>query len=463
MDFKVFVFSTLLVISALSVKGVKVEGNEPAYRGRLIRFYTLTDPVTKNEKPLFTFTPDSRGFFETEVKVDEITWCFSDIGIYRLMLFITPGVNIRIKLPVLREKSFEESKNPYFEPVQAWVVTENGPADELTNLVARFDKKYYQLIDKYFNQLYYRQLNNYIDTIKKESERDFSAFKSQGFLLHKQLRMKLLEAGIMHGGREKTAGSLKEVRPGFWNHPSFSEFINNLFVNTLGTESKSISGPKIKQWIYRENLPELVKWTETLTGTKPPLTDLILLKMLHDAWYSGEFSKTAVQHLAGSDFFKNNKEPEIRAIAREVELKFNFLRVGSMAPEICLPLTTSGKFCSSSNTKPFLYILFTDPEIPVCQEHLKYLKTMAEKTGQGLQILIVSKESKKIGLAGFISANQIPGIVVTDSGDETARLYKIRSYPSAFLLDRNHKVVLAPAKTPLDGFEFQFAGIRTKP
>ncbi len=86
---------------------------------------------------------------------------------------------------------------------------------------------------------------------------------------------------------------------------------------------------------------------------------------------------------------------------------------------------------------------------------------MTEKTGAGLQVVIVAAPTDKVNIGEFFSGNQIPGIVVTDQKiNSVARQYRVRSYPSAFLLDKDHRVVLAPAKTPLDGFEFQFAGIR---
>lgn len=84
---------------------------------------------------------------------------------------------------------------------------------------------------------------------------------------------------------------------------------------------------------------------------------------------------------------------------------------------------------------------------------------MAEKTGPDLQIVLVVSPSEKVNIPEFIAKNQFPGLVVTDSEDQkTVKKYRVRSYPSAFLLDKNHKVLLAAAKTPLDGFEFQFAG-----
>ena len=165
-----------------------------------------------------------------------------------------------------------------------------------------------------------------------------------------------------------------------------------------------------------------------------------------------------------SDYFTAHILKEIRQMAATLSEKINYLQPGTAAPGICLPSGDNLTWCSTANTLTYLYILFADLEIPVCREQVKYLKTMAEKTGSQVQFLIVLTPSQKVNNTEFLSRNQIPGIMVTDTPNRKAgREYKVRSYPSAFLLDRQHRVVLAPARPPLDGFEFQFEDLTKSP
>ena len=76
-----------------------------------------------------------------------------------------------------------------------------------------------------------------------------------------------------------------------------------------------------------------------------------------------------------------------------------------------------------------------------------------------MDILLILTPSTRISNQEFIRTEQIPGKVILDTNDRAiGKKYKIRSYPSAILLDKNHKIVQHPAKTPLDGFEYQFPG-----
>ncbi len=454
---KIFILISLIILAGLQAEALRIIGSAPDYAGRTLEFFSVSDPVSKTPVPCFMLNIDDQGKFNAEAAVLENLYCYSDFGIYRGRMILVPGRDITLELPPLREKRFEESKNPYFEPVEIWLKTGGDSGNEITNMISQFDTRFYRFTDTYFNQLYYKQMKSYADTIRGKLDKEFGKNRDPLFREHLRIRMASLEADVMRSGRERIAGELKDLPPGAWFRPAFTDFLNRLFVNTLSTESKSPTGSKLRLWVARENLTELRNWTSRFTAAPSPLSDVILLKLLHDAWYSGEFSKTAIWKMVTSGYFTSHNQKEIRQIAAHLSEKISYLQPGTTAPEISLPSVDLHTWCSAANTGQYLYILFADLEIPICQEQVKYLKTMAEKTGNPVQFLVVLSPSKKVSNEEFMSRHQIPGIMVTDTPNrKTGRDYRVRSYPSAFLLDSRHRVVLAPARTPLDGFEFQF-------
>lgn len=454
---------SLFVLFLCPAGAVRVSGTAAEYAGRSFVFFTHSDPVTRSPLPIFTLSIGHDGNFSGSVEVTSPVYCFADFGIFRGRFFLEPGKEVTLHLPPLREKSFEESKNPYFEPVEIWLKTGDGGTGELTNLISRFDTRLFRLTDKYFNQLYHRQMKSYADTINRHMEGEFGNFKDPLFREHFRVRMAALEADVMRAGREKMAANLKDLPAEAWSRPAFTDFLNRLYVNTLSTESKSPAGASLRLWVARENLTELKNWTARFTAAPSPLADVILLKLLYDAWYSGEFSKNGIRKMVASAYFSSHNMKEVRDMASMVSEKITFLQPGTTAPEICLPSGEDRTWCTRSNTSSYLYLLFADLEIPVCQEQVKYLKTLVEKTGKDVQVVVVASPSSRINVMEFMSRHQVPGIVITDTpGLEAGKLYKVRSYPSAFLLDSQHRVVLAPARTPLDGFEFQFEDLKKK-
>lgn len=452
---------TLILIVNLSLKASKLEGFEPDYAGRTIEFFSWSDPVSKNAIKAFTLRIGPQGRIQVETGVTETLFCYADFDSYQGKIIIVPGETLKIKLPPLKEKSFEESKNPYFQPISIWILAQSETREELNNLFARFDQQFYQLSQKYFNQLYMRQQRNYLDSVRIPLEKEFSQVNAPLFQHHMQVQLKTIEAGIMRAGREKLMAGLKGFPVQAWKLPAFADLIDRLFTNSLSLESKSAAGTAIRNMVASRNLNDLRKWVENYSGTNAPLSDLLTLKMLHDAFYSGEFSRVAIIQILQADHFTRNTYQDIRSAAASVTEKVQFLFPGTEAPVIVLPTLAGDTIYSNAATKPYQYIMFADLEIPVCQEQVKYLTEINQRIGNRVDILLVLTPSTRVNNLEFIKANNIPGRVVLDSENKAVgQKFKVRSYPTAYLINHEHKVVLAPAKTPLDGFELQLAGVR---
>jgi hypothetical protein len=65
--------------------------------------------------------------------------------------------------------------------------------------------------------------------------------------------------------------------------------------------------------------------------------------MLHDGFYSGDFSQESILKFLGARHFTANQNQTIRKVAENVTQKLMHLRVGSKAPVICLKNTDGNK------------------------------------------------------------------------------------------------------------------------
>lgn len=454
------IFAFALAKVALG-NSVRIEGHEPDYAGFNIVFQNYTDPVSKNTDTTFILKIGPQGRILTETNLQEPIFCFADFDIYRLKLIIVPGDSLRIKLPPRKPKSFEESKNPFFKPIELWLYSHSENTSHLNSLIGKYDQKFYSLNDRYFNQLYYGRQAAYLDSVRLPLGKEFGNENDKIFNAHKQLMIKSIESGIKREGREKLMREFESLNPSVWFLPSFSELLDRLFHQTLTTESNRPQGKLLKSLVADRKINELRNWTVEFTGIQGQLADLILLKLMHDAFYSGQFQQKAILEMFRNERFTNHKSEEIKRSAKEITKKLEFLLPGTQAPEICLPLISDGTYCSKESEKPMQYILFADLEIPVCQEQVKYLKTLYGKIGTHADILLVLKPSARIDQLEFIKEHGIPGKVVIDTPNSTfGSKYKVRAYPTAFLIDNKHHVEYAPAKNPLDGFEFQFESLK---
>ncbi len=431
-----------------------LEGQNEGYAFKEIVFYTYSDPVTKAKEGLFSIKFDGEGKFRTEVEVTKPTFVFSEFGVYRGEFFIEPGKTIQPVFPTFREKSFAEQKNPFFEPVTFWfkLQGDNG----LNQQISSFENLFNQLTDKYFNQLYFKQSQEIYDSVLFFVNKDFTQTGNSVFDGHKNLKLSFLESEVFRQNPEDGAAILSSVPADSWESPAFISYFERIFTNRLSFDAKTEKGAAIHKAIAQTDVGYLsgfVKDKYKLTGD---IVKLAIIKMLHDAYYSGTFSQQAILRFLQSGDWQNISGKRITQITQNTVKKLSFLRQGTKAPEICLKDINGNDECTSVNNGKFKYLVFADAEMVVCREHLKYLPKIEGRFQQHLEIVLVMRKTDIIEMKMFLDKNQIPGMQLVDEKGEYIQKYQVKTFPACLLLDENNNIVFGHAKAPLDGFEQQF-------
>ncbi len=447
-------FLFLIFFSLTGFAAVTIQCDNAKYAGQKLEFRSYSDPVSSATKHVFVLEFDKAGKCTKTIETQTTDFVFCDFGIYRGMLFIEPNQTIKLQLPSVREKSFAEQKNPYFEPVSFWFVTENK--QQLNNQISDFTSQLNQLTDKYFDQLYFRQSRLIYDSLVYFLDKKFGTLKNESFVNHKMLSLKMIETEAFRLKPEDYSAMFSNVKQQFWQHPAFTELFDKTFNGQLSFEVKSVKGDDIRKAVNQGNILFLVDFTKAKFKVANDILDLVLLKMLHDAYYSGDFNKSSIQQMVKLTRFTNHKNQIIREAANNISAKITFLQPESTAPAICLKSLEGEKICTNQNNKKYKYLIFADTEMVVCREHLKYLPAIQQKFQKNLEIYIVLRKTDAGQMKKFFTETEVPGIKLIDENNEFIDAYKVRSFPQCYLLDENHKVKFAAAKAPLDGFEQQF-------
>ena len=429
-----------------------IEASNPDYAGKTLTFNLYTDPVTEQTESLFTLTFDNKGNAKTTVDITTTTFVFCDFGVYRGMWFAEPEKTEELQLPPVREKSFTDQKNPFFKPVSFWFKTNS----DLNQKISDFDAKFNQLTNQYFNQLYFQQSKTVYDSVLQVLNREFPAKGNGVFENHKKLKLKMLEADVFRLKAENISPALSSVESHYWTTPAFTELFDKAFKNRLSFDVKDVKGAELRNAVARNNLTFLLDHIGSTYSLNAAATELAALKMLHDGFYSGDFTHASILGLLHSDKLSKSSNATIRRITKNVIKKLEFLLPDSKAPIICLKDIDGNNKCSEENNDKFKYLIFADTEMMVCREHLKYLTKIQEDFQKYLEIIVVLRKTDIIEMKMFLVKNKIPGLKLIDENGKYIKQYKVRSFPKCLLLDENHHVVYNEAKAPLDGFEQQF-------
>ena len=448
------IFLFFLFVNVYQGFSTEIVGQNKEYAGKKIRFFKYTDPVTLDKEHVFTLEIDQAGKFKANAAVDQVTYVFSEFGIYRGNLFLEPNVTMELLLPPLREKSFAEQKNPYFSPIEFWIATRDG--NRLNDKISAFDDQLNMLTDKYFNRLYFQQSKSAFDSVKIILERKYESNHPNIMANHKSLRIKAIEADAFRLPAGKIASSLLETAPQGWNYPAFIQLFDKTFSGKLSFEAQSTKGNDFHKAIAGVDTKYFTSFIQSNYGITGKLSDLVLIKMLHDGFYSGNFSQENILKFLNNRYFTASQDHAIRTIAENVVRKLMHLRVGSKAPVICLKNIDGNKACTNESGDKFKYIMFADTEMIVVKEQLKYLTKIHELFNKHLEIYVVLLKTDLIEMKRFLVEEKIPGIHLVDGENEFIEKYRVKSFPASYLLNSNHEVVFQETKAPLDGFEQQF-------
>jgi len=448
-----FLFILLLFVR-FAESSVTIQCDNPEYKRMRLEFFRNADPVTNVKVFAFALDFDENGKSSASFNTEMPTYLFCDFGIYRGMLLAEPNKTIKLKLPPLREKSFADQKNPYFMPVSFWFTTNDK--QQVNNQISDFTIQMNRLTDKYFNQLYFRQSRPIYDSLLFFLNADFGNINSESFQFHKKMKLKMVETEVFRIKPESYSEIFTGIKSNYWLYPAFIELFDKTFSGHLSFEAKSVKGDDLRAAVNRSDVSFLINHIKTKFKITGEIAELALLKMTYDAFYSGDFVKSAIQKMVNDSRFTNSKNEIIKTTAVNISEKLNHLQQGTKAPPICLKTPDHQKFCTNTNKEKFKYLVFADTEMIICREQLKQVGAIQKRFEKHLEVFVILKNTDRAEMKKFLSENKIGGIQLLDEANQFITEYNVKSFPQCFLLDENHNVEFVTTPAPLDGFEQQF-------
>ena len=87
---------------------VNLSGTAKDFSGDSIKILKYTDFITYNTEVLNYIVPDKNGNFSVDINIDDITYIFMYMGVYKAEMYLEPGKNYIIDLPPKKEKTTAE-------------------------------------------------------------------------------------------------------------------------------------------------------------------------------------------------------------------------------------------------------------------------------------------------------------------------------------------------------------------
>ncbi len=431
---------------------VTVSGKSPAYANNTIALNVLHDFISEEKIKLGSINFNAEGSFRLQIDLTEISLCFADFDGYHGMIYLEPGKSYELVFPPKRNQTEGQKRNPFAKPEPVWLGIQNPVVDELNIQIQQFEQAYLTLENKHFTQIFINQSKSLVDTVKNALDKEFKKTDSKFVEYHKQFRKANLEFALHQG---KAAGFMEtyfaSIKP-IYNLAAYSGLFNQVFMNYFNSLILGSNGADLKKMINSAGLQQLDEYFQKELHYNRDLAHLILLKAMKDGYYSNQFSKASILKMLAQVKNLGWSNYEIQ-IAEKIRTKLTYLSSGTNPPQLLLKDSNGQRINFSDFPNTYIYLHFTDPENPVCRQHLDALKPIAGNYKEKLIIIHVIQNLKT-----FKNENSWPGIFTT-SMNNIDEVYKVKTFPTAFLIGKDGKLLLSPAPNPIDGLDRQLGQI----
>lgn len=441
----------------VSAQEAVVFGNSYDYKGVEIIFYTYSDYITETEYEVGRCRVESDGSFTAKLKVLETTFVFAHLGVYKIYFFAEPGKRYELMLPPREDKTEVQRLNPFFRETDLQVGIKNVDRNDINFLVNAFDLRFNQDFDQIVQDAYRGRQHN-IDSLIAKIEVKFGETLNPFFDAYREYRYGLLRQITFIKKSTATSNELFLNRPILYRNPAFMELFNLVYDKYFLFFSRTAQGNAIFDDISRYKSLSRLKLTLSTDNilSNDTLKEMVILKSLHDEFFSDNFSRSALLTILDS-IYRTTTIPEHVIIAENIRNRITKVLPGFVPAPFSLK-DVKGKDVSLDNFKgKYIYLNFCTTTSYTCLKEFTQLEKISKQYKKHLEVVTISADDNPDDLKSFLENSKYDWTFLHfGNKPEVLRDYDIRVYPTYFLIGPDKKMILSPAPSPEEGFERRF-------
>jgi peroxiredoxin len=443
---------------SLSSNETIITGTAPTYAGMELVFFGTSDWITGTETVTAKCMVSDSGRFEALIDLDSTIQLYTYIGIYKGYFFAEPGNTYNLVLPEYRGKLPEDILNPYYEPVEIHLGLANFTSDDLNMLITMFDDTYVPYYDKHVNNIYGRPDFKKIDDDIQQIEVSFKDYSNEYFNNYRRYRYGMLKMLANRQRVQSLSDEYFDNQPVRYSNVAYADLFNQVFHKYFSFFGRTDSGRKIFNDINESG--SYYELLETLAGTgnfdNDTLTELIILKQMHDEYYGSEFSRNGLINILDTLISVTSISEHAR-IGKNIRHKITRLQAGYEPPFFELE-DTNGKLVSLDDFKgSYVYLNFCTCQSYACLNEFNLLSLLHQRHKDRLAIVTIATDPQEEVLRQFLSKNKYDWIFLHfDRQPDILKEYDIRAFPTYFLIGPDGKLISSPAASPAENFEQRF-------
>lgn len=456
----IFILIHLLFASVSAQKKVHVYGNAPSYSGEKITFLIKYNPVINIDSVVGECIIDEEGDFLCNINVKNSRKIIVPLGQFKGYFYGIPGEKYRLSFPPLKKKTYIHEINPFFKEKIIHLSVVNEDNKGLNNLIRTFDNRFYPALNEAAVKAYtHRKTENksLADTLDKINVNCSIPFYNNYKRYNLEL-LKIVSEGNSSKQKEMISGGLLPLN---YNNPACLELIDQIFNNYFSKLARTEKGKNIYSSVNREKsyslLLEIVK--SDIRYPNDSLAEFIILKNITREFSQDNFSKEGLLEIL--DSMSADSDIDVHKIyAKQIKENLTRLLRGFPAPDFELENKQGDPVILKNFRGKYVYLGFCSTYSYPCMQQFRILNELMKKYEENLEIIIVMADDDAAKVENFSQNYGFDGTVLTVGKRKGIfEKYKIKAYPTYYLIDRDGDLLLSPSPTPAENFESIFKNI----
>jgi hypothetical protein len=442
----------ILAIELLPAQQVTIHGTDSSYAGASIRVTIPGNPFIHDPAFEERLVCGDDGSFTVSLDLKTGRMVQLETGIYQATLYVEPGTTLEVKLPPFRGQDYADRISPFSQSFRIPLRVLGDP-NNVNNGLYRFDSLFFPVNEQLILSSRQRRKTD-VDSLINELESDFEHNPSPFFHDYRKYKYGVLklnegQTGLESISKDYLGPEIKEA------HPGFMELFSAMFKDFLFYYSNTPEGRGLRTTINRtypiDSIRNIIArhpavWNDTLA-------DMVLLLELSSVFYRGDFHKEAILILLDS-MAAYPVSPTMAVYAGQLRDELASLVIGHSPPDFNLQGTDGQIYAPGDFKGKYLFLLFCTPDHYGCMMEFPFLKSFHSKHSEYLEVVTVMVAEEFQQVKEFMTRNGYPWkALYYDGRTDLLEEYRVRAFPTAYLIGRDGNMLLSPGTLPSEGFE----------
>jgi len=458
---------TLFIAPVFSQDSVLLEGQKDSWANQRVEVWYYHDYISEVKTEVADFIMPPSGELSIAFELNNTRQIFVEAGGLEGTLYAEPGKKYKLKLPDYKGLTKVDSLNPFYQPYRFYFGMENSNALELNHLITEYDLIYEDYLLNNFQAIKKNRRGSDVDTLISFLDSLFSkAIAANKFFdnyrTYKEARLR--QISYVHDDNYIIRDYFDNEPIAYYN-PSYFEIFNTLFDNYIERYSLTYDGRDLAYNIARAKSYQraMADLKNNLALRNDTLRELVLIKGLRDALYKNTFPKSSLFQTLDSVRIQSNVRIH-KEIVREIVKERKKLLKGNKPPAFSIQMGDTLNFTFPAKSDRFVLLNFINIESFSVQKVLPQINQIKDKHKDVLKVVSINVGSKYENAEKYFRQHNYNWLLLNGNQLDEDLLddYKIKAYPSYYLVDESGTLVLNPTPGPDSNFEWYFFKILKK-